>query len=474
MISLCMIVKNEEKNLGKCLESIADYIKDIVIVDTGSTDNTREIAREYTNKVYDFKWCGDFSKARNFSISKASNDWVLILDADEVICKFDKEKVKNFIKDNNKTIGRIKRINPFEDGKEIKKYIERVNRLFNKKYFNYEGIIHEQLVAKDNSEYEMKSIEIEANHIGYLDEVINVTNKLDRNINLLIDSINNNPIDPYLYYQIGKSYYKKKDYVQAYHSFLKSIELCIDFKFEYTEDLIESYGYTLIKCEKYEEAMKLSKYKTYYVNSPDYSFVMGLVYMNNGNFQESIDYFKRCIGDREGKIEGINSYHPNHNIGVIYESLGFKEVALGFYNECKDYGPSKQRIKEIMDKKKEDLEKMKINIKEYIQNKYLEKAKILIEESLKINNKDIEVYSMKSVVEIMENRLVAAEKTLKCSLEIDNKSFDILYNLGYLYEIKEKYKLAVDFYSKALIVSESEEVKSQLEEYIKNIEINNF
>ena len=127
-----------------------------------------------------------------------------------------------------------------------------------------------------------------------------------------------------------------------------------------------------------------------------------------------------------------------------------------------------------MDKKKEDLEKMKINIKEYIQNKYLEKAKILIEESLKINNKDIEVYSMKSVVEIMENRLVAAEKTLKCSLEIDNKSFDILYNLGYLYEIKEKYKLAVDFYSKALIVSESEEVKSQLEEYIKNIEINNF
>ncbi|VYU41755.1 Chondroitin synthase [Clostridium tertium] len=474
MISLCMIVKNEGKHLEKSLDSIVNYIEDIVIVDTGSTDNTKEIARRYTNKVYDFKWCNDFSKARNFSISKAANDWVLILDADEVIYKFDKKNIERFIKNNKMTVGRIKRINPFEEGEEIKKYIERVNRLFNKKYFHYQGIIHEQVVSKDGSEYKMKSIEIEANHIGYLNEVINGTNKLERNINLLIDAIKNNPLDPYLYYQIGKSYYRKKDYDKAYDSFVKSIELSTDFKFEYTEDLIESYGYTLIKCEKYEKAMELKKYRVYYDKSPDYNFVMGLIYMNNGKFQESVEHFQKCIGEREGKIEGINSYQPNYNIGVIYEILGFEEVALEFYNKCKEYLPAKQRVKIMIEEKKEKMEKLKSDIQRHIQDGNLDVAKILIEESFNIKDNDIEVYSMKSVLEIMENRLEDAQETLENALKIDDRNFDILYNLGYLYEIKEKYKLAVDFYSKALIESESEEIKIQLEEYIRNMKIKFF
>jgi GT2 family glycosyltransferase len=484
MLSLCMIVKNEEKNLEKCLNNIVEYIKDIVIVDTGSTDATKKIAKKYTNKVYDFKWCGDFSKARNFSISKASNDWVLILDADEVVYKFEKEKIEEFIKGNNKTVGRIKRINPFEDGEEIKKYIERVNRLFNKNYFHYEGIIHEQVVSKDGNKYDMSPIEIEANHIGYLNEVISGTNKLERNINLLIDAINDNPIDPYLHYQIGKSYYRKKDYNKAYDSFSKSVKLCTDFKFEYTEDLMESYGYTLLKCEKYTEAMKLNEYKNYYVNSPDYNFIMGLIYMNNGKFQESVDCFEKCIGEKEGKIEGINSYQPNYNIGVIYETLGFKEEALRFYKLCGEYLLAKKRIEKMIDKKKEGIENSQINLKNinevknniqrYIEDANLAEAKMLLKEALEVSNNDLELYSMKSVIEIMENRLEDAEKTLKYSLEIDNKNFDILHNMGYLYEIKGEYQLAVDFYSRALMISKSETMQKELEEYINNIKINIF
>lgn len=82
-ISLCMIVKNEEMVLSRCLESIKDIVDEIIIIDTGSTDKTKEIARLYTDKVYDFKWTQDFSQARNYSFSKATKDYQMWLDAEE-------------------------------------------------------------------------------------------------------------------------------------------------------------------------------------------------------------------------------------------------------------------------------------------------------------------------------------------------------------------------------------------------------
>ena len=92
-ISLCMIVKNEESVLERCLDSVADLVDEIIIVDTGSTDRTKEIATRYTDKIYDFKWIDDFSAARNFSFSKATMDYIYVADADEVI---DDENSKKF------------------------------------------------------------------------------------------------------------------------------------------------------------------------------------------------------------------------------------------------------------------------------------------------------------------------------------------------------------------------------------------
>lgn len=84
-ISCCMIVKNEEKVLARCLDSIKDLMDEIIIVDTGSTDTTKEIAKKYTDKIYDFKWVDDFSAARNFAFSKACMDYIYSADADEVL-----------------------------------------------------------------------------------------------------------------------------------------------------------------------------------------------------------------------------------------------------------------------------------------------------------------------------------------------------------------------------------------------------
>ncbi len=93
-ISLCMIVKNEEKVLERCLKSIVDLVDEVIIVDTGSTDRTKEIAKKYTDQIYDFEWIDDFSAARNFSFSKATKDYIYAADADEVL---DEENRKKFL-----------------------------------------------------------------------------------------------------------------------------------------------------------------------------------------------------------------------------------------------------------------------------------------------------------------------------------------------------------------------------------------
>ena len=86
-ISICMIAKNEKNYLEKCLNNIKNSVDEIIIVDTGSNDKTMEIAKKFTNKVYNFRWNNDFSEARNFSLKKAAKDWILMLDADESIKK---------------------------------------------------------------------------------------------------------------------------------------------------------------------------------------------------------------------------------------------------------------------------------------------------------------------------------------------------------------------------------------------------
>jgi tetratricopeptide (TPR) repeat protein len=99
-VTLCTIVKNEKNHLARCLKSAKPIVDEIIVVDTGSTDETKDIARVFGARVYDFKWTDDFSKARNFALSKASGDWILVLDADEVISNKDQGAFRQVLEES--------------------------------------------------------------------------------------------------------------------------------------------------------------------------------------------------------------------------------------------------------------------------------------------------------------------------------------------------------------------------------------
>lgn len=348
-ISLCMIVKNEERLLHHSLNNVDRYVDEIIIVDTGSTDRTKEIARSCGAAVYDFPWCDDFSTARNFSLDQASCDWVLVIDADEVIIDFNVDQIQNIIlaEPEHPVVGRIKLINIVVEATAEKRSSERISRLFNRRLFHYEGAIHEQIVRKDGKQFITVPVEITVEHCGYSQEVIRRTDKISRNITLLERALEKSPADTYLLYQIGKVYYMGKNYDKAAAYFRRALALPLNFSLEYAQDLVETYGYTLINSGSYVEALSLKDYEVYYAGTTNYLFLMGLVFMNNGMLSLAIEQFLQCIDNKEGKVEGTNSYLPKYNIAVIYECLGYKAEAASYYEKCGNYPDALKRLERI-------------------------------------------------------------------------------------------------------------------------------
>ena len=138
-ISVCIIGKNEEKYLDDCLSHLSIYDWEIVFVDTGSTDKTREIALKYTNNVYDFEWIKDFSAARNFAASKATGDWILAVDCDEYLEPFDINALLKMMKEYPESSAFINQCNLSED---LVNYTRsEVYRFYPKKVFHWVNTI---------------------------------------------------------------------------------------------------------------------------------------------------------------------------------------------------------------------------------------------------------------------------------------------------------------------------------------------
>lgn len=350
-LSLTMIVKNEEKHLARCLESVKGIVDEIIIVDTGSIDQTKNIAQSYGAKIFDFKWRDNFSVARNYALAQSSGDWNLVLDADEYITNDCKDSIKKFMS-QKACIGRIKRTDMFMQDGELKQSNVYLSRILPKEV-RYVGRVHEQI----KSSLPSVKVDVSVFHDGYIQ-----MNKTDRNLRLLLMELQEQPHDDYINYQVGKQYKLMNEYQNAEHYLSNSYKLC-RLENWYRSSLVVDYLYTIIKNKSFEKGIEIVRNeKERFKDLPDFHFVVGLFYMELiffdiepyiHLFSEIEKSFLNCLAigetDKYDSVLGVGSFMAAHNLGVFYEVIGDLNKALLYYKKAAayNYQPSLKRIANI-------------------------------------------------------------------------------------------------------------------------------
>lgn len=339
-ISVCIIAKNEEKNIEKCLAPLMPYNFEIIVIDTGSTDRTKEIAHKYTNLVYDFEWVNDFSAARNFSLKKASHNYVLILDCDEFLTEIDLEGIYQAIEEHPRSVGCLLRHSYYDDKGMRVSYPDRVERLFHKRYYYYMYSIHEQVteIKTNGTCYERYDIPLTVDHVGYCGNMEDMRQKVERNNTLLLKEIEKNPDEPYFYFQIGQSYNAISDYENAYIYYKKAFELPIDPQQPWLPVMAQAYITSLNATGRAEEAIDFftAHYDTF-ANDAGFFCSLGASYLRVEQPMKAMMEYVKALQCPNVRGEGVNNYIPYYNIGVINEMLGDLPSAISFYQRAAAY-----------------------------------------------------------------------------------------------------------------------------------------
>ncbi len=333
-ISVCIITKNEADNLDKCLAALSKYPFEIVVVDTGSSDNSREIAAHYTDKLYDFTWCDDFSAARNFAISKASHNMILSLDTDEFITDIDLAVLEQSVNQNPKGLGRIELLNYFETNGTLKHQICHLERLFNRKYYQFQSPIHETITPTSSFPITSYDTSIKVDHVGYLGSADKLQAKSERDLKLLLKELSISPDNPYLYFQVAQCYMLTREETTALDYFKLAIAHHPAPEDDYTRILVCNYGNILISHNQPEEALPLLDYYDYYHDNADYLCMVGLLYLHLNQQLKALPEFIKAL--TAPKRDSLDKRMLSYYIGFIYELFGQKEIARTHYQNCGD------------------------------------------------------------------------------------------------------------------------------------------
>lgn len=255
LISLCMICKDEEKIIGNALESVKDMVDEIIVVDTGSTDNSMDIVKSYGGKIYEEEWRNDYSYVRNISIDKAKGEWILILDCDEIINDEGKRRIFNYIKDNKKDKGISLRVASFIDGK--RRSIDNSIRLFrNDNNIRFKGKIQESVkdsIIKNYSKDSLSFSDAQIFHYGNDKNIVDVTNKSKRNI-LTLESYKKKDIN--YFFRLGNEFGKVSNFKNALENYDEAIK---KIKEEKEEDILDLIPRLIINRTKALHQLKMYK-----------------------------------------------------------------------------------------------------------------------------------------------------------------------------------------------------------------------
>ncbi len=328
-ISLCMIVKDEEEVIGRCLNSVSDIVDEIIVVDTGSTDKTKNIVSEYTDKIYEFEWVNDFAKARNYSFSKATKEYIFWLDADDVVLEEDRKKLIKLKEGMDGTVDvYTMKYNYSQDENENPLIVQRRERIVKKaNNYKWQSPIHEVIYLTGN----------------IVDTDIVITHKkheikdLNRNLKIFEEMIKNNvEFDDRQEYCYAKELYFTQHITEAIEQYNKFVNKYID-GYELRKELLYSALIELSDCYK-QIGNKEKEWETLLlilrrqIPKKDCLNKIADIFFREKKYKEAIFWFENVLKIQDTLEETYNDYYANICIGVCYYWLGDIKNAY-FYNE---------------------------------------------------------------------------------------------------------------------------------------------
>ncbi len=336
-----MIVKNEEEYIERCLESVKDIVDEIVIVDTGSSDKTVEMAKAYGASVYHFSWNNHFGDARNASLDKASGDWILILDADEKLHQEDQQTVKEVLH-NDKADAYYLRIHSYLSQKETDKLIDARLSLFrNNKNYRFKGAIHEEIASSiiAHGKYGNEGIistDIRILHYGYLEQTIQKKQKKKRNKEIISQELSRDKNNPFLQYALAVEYLQENNFKQAKSLLLTLLQKWNSKHFLYS-DALYKLCISLKELKDYTSCLTwLKKGIQLFPDYTDLHYVKGAVELEQGNWNTAVSSFLTCISlgstpDKYFSFDGVGTYRAWYALGMVYEAVNQTEQAINAY-----------------------------------------------------------------------------------------------------------------------------------------------
>lgn len=336
-LSLCMIVKNEEKNLERCLTSCKNLFDEIVIVDTGSSDNTKNIAKKFTEKVIDFVWCDDFSKARNFAFSNAKSEYIMWLDADDVVPKTSLKKLQELKQNLFADVYMLKYDIAFFDGKPTFSYYrERIIK--NCKNAVWQGLVHECITPFGKVE----RLDISINH-----QKTTQQNSF-RNIKIYQKIIKQRALTPREQYYYGRELFDHKKFKQC----TKVLNKFIKSKLGWQENNIDA---CVLLGMSYEHLSEEKIALQYYFKTFEYDFpranvccLVGDIFLKNKKYELAKFWYEnatKCkdVSHKGGFVQSdYYNYYPYMQLCYIHYNLGNITISKKYNQKAQKYRNTEQ------------------------------------------------------------------------------------------------------------------------------------
>lgn len=330
-LSVCMIVKNEEDVLGRCLACIKDIADEIIIVDTGSTDQTKEIAKEYTDKIFDFPWIHDFSAARNHSFAQATQDYIMWLDADDIIDEENRQKLKSLKISLAPSVDMVTMqydVAFDEGGNPTLSYCR--ERLFKRSmHYRWEGEIHEVIAPYGTIIHS----EIAIRHKKMR------PNEPDRNLNLFQRMISQGKeLDPRQQYYYARELYYNAKYQEAIDQFLTFLQEgkgWVENNISACKDLAACYYHL---NDDFHALASLFRSFSYDQPRAELCCDIGQHFLDRNQYRSAIFWYElastRTIDGQSGAfvLRDSYGYTPYMQLCVCYDRLGDSQNAYE-YNE---------------------------------------------------------------------------------------------------------------------------------------------